>query len=108
MLCTPAAFRKLANNELGTQLNGDQSFRAKVGCSPDVCSTLWEMLSIKKRKPLSSKPKHLLWTLLFLKLYAPGTVLAETVCTSRDVFSNWVWIMLESISDLVGAVVSNS
>ena len=71
-------------------------FRALFGTSPTVCSTIWRLLSNKL--PKGSKPKHLLWACLFLKIYATEQV--NSVITGADpkTFRKWVWILLRCIA----------
>eukprot|EP00171_Calliarthron_tuberculosum_P003542 IDg3542t1 len=40
-------------------------FRALFGVSPTVCSLLWSLMC--DRHPPKGQPRHLLWSLMFLK-----------------------------------------
>jgi len=53
-------------------------FRAHYGTTPGICAFLWPRLEVFS---LSPKPEyfHLLWALLFLKLYDTEEVLAGMV-----------------------------
>ena len=71
-------------------------FRALFGASPTVCATIWTLISNKL--PKGSKPKHLLWACLFLKIYATEQV--NSVITGADpkTFRKWVWVVLRLIA----------
>jgi hypothetical protein len=75
VLCTPAAFRLLAEQEV-CNTKTLRSFRAKLGVCPNVCCDVWERL--QSRRPKNVMPKHLLWGLLFLKVYRTEDVLTAT------------------------------
>jgi hypothetical protein len=50
------------------------------------------------------RPKHLLWTLLFLKVY--GTeILSALAKTSRKMFRKWYWLVLPLIAEMDTYVV---
>ena len=110
MIITPDAFKRLAHTVAGVRGNGQEGmrrFKAKFGCSPDVCSDLWERLSALPRRPRRMLPKHLLWGLLFLKLYNTESVLAEMVGAERKTVRKWCWIVVYEIKRLTGKVVSD-
>ncbi len=61
--------------------------------------------------PKKSKPKHLLWTLYFLKVYtreAPGcsTVGGSKGAIDPKTLRKWVWLFIERIAELADEVVS--
>jgi len=47
---------------------GIRRFRSLFGCSPIHCSTIWKLIDINH--PVGAKFEHLLFALLFLKVYA--------------------------------------
>ncbi len=51
-----------------TVVDGHRRFRALFGASPSVCCLLWSLLC--DTRPLQSKRVHMLWALMFLKVYA--------------------------------------
>jgi hypothetical protein len=62
-------------------------------------------------RPKKSKPKHLLWTLYFLKVYpreAPGcsAVSGTKGATDPKTLQKWVWLLIERIAELADEVVS--
>ena len=81
----------------------DHRFRSLFGVSSRVCAVLWEYLrrhgSFQRKK--GSSPKHLLWALLFLKLYGNEETHASLVGgVDRKTYRKWVWIVLKDIRRL--------
>lgn len=106
MLCTPLAFQILSGSVAGGNREGLRSFKARFGCSPDVCSVLWEMMSIRRTKPRNMTPKHLLWALLFMKTYNSETMLSGLLDVERKTFRKWIWLVIRQIQRLKRKVVS--
>ena len=79
-------------------------FRASYGVSPEVCTQVWHLIYFSL--PVIQKIDHLLWALLFMKVYASETVLAGIVEVDEKTFRRHVWTVISSISDLKGTVVS--
>lgn len=104
VICSPEAFRLLAKSITNTR--SERGYKAKFGASPDVCCDLWERL--QPTRPKKSLPKHLLWAMLFLKLYATEPVLSDMVGTTRKTFRHWSWRLVQSIQKLKPRVVSQS
>jgi hypothetical protein len=60
---------------VGTAAMEDRRFRGLFGARIEIVLKVWSMLLEDGLRPKKSKPKHLLWTLYFLKVYpreAPG------------------------------------
>jgi hypothetical protein len=60
---------------IGTAAMEDRRFRSLFGARIKIVLRVWLMLWEDGLRPKKSKPKHLLWTLYFLKVYrreAPG------------------------------------
>jgi hypothetical protein len=74
---------------------------------------VWDMLVEGGLLPKNGEPKHLLWTLYFLKCYpkegpgcaaiggSRGAIDPKTMC-------KWVWLFIERICELADEVVSLS
>lgn len=107
MIYSPQAFELLAANVLDCRMD-DRLFRSNYGCSPDVCSILWETLTENNcfRHFPGAMPKHLLWTLLFLKTYDKEAVLASRLNTTRKTLRKWIWSILHAVVKLKRQVVS--
>lgn len=84
-----------------------QSFRSHFGISPRDCRNVWNLLGHFNLIPDGSNANHLLWTLLFAKLYSTEEVLAAMVgCRTVKTYMKWTWKILRRISALKGVVVS--
>ena len=57
------------------------------------------------RQKKGSKVKHLLWALLFLKVYATDTISAALAGCCECTFRKWVWPFVEAIGDVKNDVV---
>jgi hypothetical protein len=101
MRVSPDAFRFLSQGIVGGGFT-ETKFKAHVGVSPEVTFQTWELIT---RKPKHSKPKHLLWALLFAKLYSTEEVLAGMVGVTRKTFRKWSWKFLKKIAMLKSIVV---
>jgi len=67
-------------------------FRAGLGVSPYVCSWYWNQLEKEDLLPPGFKPKHFIWTLLFLKLYCSESVHATLCGCDEKTFRKWTWL----------------
>ena len=88
-------------------LDEQRRYRAFFGASPVVCSQVWERLSPNDTIDRLARPKHLLWALLFIKVYASEPVLCTLVdCPDEKTFRKWTRLFVESISYLESEIVS--
>lgn len=79
-------------------------FRSFFGCSCKVATDLWNRLEkgLKQR----SLPKHLLWTLVFLKHYSTEEVHTRIVgWPDPKAYREWVWYMLGKICELKDTII---
>ena len=84
-----------------------QRFRAMFGTSPEICSLLWDHLDPPNSMPNEVKAFHLLWGLMFLKLYASEVVhCAIAGGVDEKTFRKWSWLFVSAIADLSPNVVS--
>ena len=85
--------------------NQDRIFRSQFGISWFVCEDVWMMLN--GHWPNSKRePKHLLWALLFMKVYRNEATCCRLVGTSIKTYRKWVWELLDAVADLKDMVVS--
>jgi len=75
-------------------------FRANLGCSSHVCTYVWNRIVAKGILPQGFLPTHLLWTLVFLKLYCCETILASLCGCDEKTLRKWVWKGVELIGEL--------
>ena len=78
----------------------NRRFISHFGTTPTVASLCWQLIP---NHPRGSHPKHLLWALLFLKLYRSENVHASMVGCDEKTFRKWCrkYIILISRMDVV-------
>lgn len=81
-----------------------RAYREMFGCSPLVCVVLWRHCQAR-RLYKDASPRHVLWTLLFLKVYAKKTPLCAIAGTTPPTFRKWVRRFIPSIRALAPRVV---
>ena len=93
----------------GTQFVSEseyRKYREYFGCSIDTKVALWILLS-KFTDIGKAKVKHLLWTLLFMKVYTTESVLCGLVGhPSEKTFRKWTKLIIEQIASLEEFLVS--
>lgn len=80
-------------------------FMANFGTPPSIVALLWQMMASINGIDTYCKPKHLLWTLMFLKTYATFDVIACRVGADEKTVRKWVWYVVFTVADLVDDVV---
>jgi hypothetical protein len=68
-------------------------FTSQFGKPPHALTIVWHLID----KPEGIEPTHLLWTLLFLNIYASADVLHSMVGTSRNTYRKWTDIILVEV-----------
>jgi len=81
-------------------------FHATFGTTPAICAMLWEKLDPACTMPKGSLPVHLLWALMFMKLYCSEAVHSSMAGVDEKTFRKWTWILVDGISYLEAEVVS--
>ena len=82
-----------------------QKFVSTFGITPNMCSIVWTKLQ-DDEMPATVLPKHLLWTLHFLRCYNSEEVLTNLTKCCRQTLTKWIWPMIERLHDL--DIVSNN
>jgi hypothetical protein len=77
---------------------GDRIFRSFFGVTPDICSTVWNLLLDKH--PTGCEPKHLLMALRFLKGYCTEHENASLFHVDEKTYRKWQWIYVKLIANL--------
>jgi hypothetical protein len=81
-----------------------RKFRSFFGCSTVTAADLWNR--IESRLKNRSLPKHLLWSLVFLKTYATEEVHCRMVnWPDPKQYREWVWYILEKIVEIKGDII---
>jgi len=96
---------------VGTAAMEDRRFCGLFGACIEIVLKVWFMLGEGGLRPKKSKPKHLLWTPYFLKVYpreAPGCSAVGGLKGAIDpkTLRKWVWLFIERIAELADDVVS--
>lgn len=73
-------------------------FKSFFGAPPSVCSIIWD--KIKNQVPVGGEPKHLLWSLLFLKQYTDEHTRRSIVGADEKTIRKWTWIFVELLSEM--------
>lgn len=85
----------------------ERAFRALFGCSWVVAFKLWKLLLSHRLLPNGGSLTHLLWTLMFLKVYPTEDVMKKlTGGTDQKTIRKWVFLFVENISMLEPFLVS--
>ena len=82
-----------------------QRYQYHFGVDPEITAILWVSLERFRMEP-EPEPKHLLWTLLFLKQYSPEGVLCTMVNTNERTYRKWVWKILSKLDEMADTKVS--
>ena len=91
----------ILKNSSGRIDSKNRDFRALFGISPQVCVDTWHRCNFSA----DITPKHLMWTLMFLKTYATEPVLASLAGVSRKTYRKWVWRVIPQMSGATSKVV---
>jgi len=70
------------------------------GVSWFICEQTWNLIDEHGFYQLTQKAEHLLWTLLFLKIYSNEKTHCSITGTTPKTFRKWVWQVLEEIGVL--------
>jgi hypothetical protein len=93
------ATREIMNRagQIGTAAMEDRRFRSFFGARFEIFCMVWDMLGEGGLRPEKSEPKHLLWTLYFLKVYqreGPGCAAVGGMrgAVNPKTMRKWVWL----------------
>ena len=80
-------------------------FKAHFGVDPNLCVTIWNRIAnngafVYFTTMHPPNPKHLLWALLFMKLYSSVSVLASMCRVDDKTFRKWTWFYVDAIAAL--------
>ena len=71
-------------------------FKALFGITPPTCASAWAIIS--RSVPRGTKPVHLMWTALFLKVYAAEYINSALTGVDCKTFRKWMWSVLQVLS----------
>lgn len=85
----------------------DIQFREFFGCGANVFLVLWDLLDTNDLIPEDGTMEHLLWTLMFCKLYTTQKALCALAGgVDKETFMIWVVRFVEAMEILESEVVS--
>jgi len=82
----------------GSKNNTNRRFRSFFGISSSSCAIVWDLIHTKL--PEDCHPKHLLWGLLFLKVYATESIHASLVQADEKTLRKWQWCIVKELSKM--------
>ena len=96
------------NSKVKAASSEDRDFREFFGCGLSVASEVWDMLKKEDVLPQDGLTCHLLWALMFMKIYGKE----KNLCTlaggvDKKTFRKWAWLFVIAIANLESSVVSN-
>jgi hypothetical protein len=96
-------------DKVRTTQTEDRDFRELFGCGVLVALSLWGLLLTTDLLPEDGTLEHLLWTLMFMKVYAKQKTMCS-LCGGIDpqTLKKWTELFIEAISYLEPMVVSES
>ena len=110
---SPLDFRRelvriLTMNENLSENTLKELFRSHIGCSFEVCADAWNRMVARDSLPGDAKPKHLIWTLMYLKLYDTQRRSSVVLRSDADTIRKWRNIILRALFGIKDTVVSRS
>jgi hypothetical protein len=80
-----------------------QEFRTCCGMSPEACKVLWRSINLNDKEP-----KHVVWTLLFLKCYhrQAEAALAHVSETTEEHYQDCIWETIERINHVYPSIAA--
>jgi len=99
------------SRRVGAKVVEDRLFKEYFGVSVAVVLAVWKLLEEHDLVPKNGEIKHLLWTLVFLKVYPKQGPVCSIVGGTKGAvdpktFRKWVWKFIFNIELLDEVVVS--
>ena len=92
----------------GAVETADRRFREVFGCGVAVVLMIWQMLDPESTASAATSVSHMLWALMFLKVYAKeSTLSAMAGGVDEKTFRRWAWAFVRAIASLEPYTVSN-
>ena len=83
----------------------DCRFHAIFGCGLPIALVLSGMVLTEPVVVSGATVVHMLWALMFLKVYSNKTTMSTMAGVDEKTFRKWAWVLIEAISDLESSVV---
>ena len=86
----------------------EHEFRTFFGVSVEIFLTTWNLLEKKHYLPPDGTIEHMLWALMFMRVYASESVLCALAGgIDKNTFKKWTWPFIEAIEMLQLDIVSS-
>lgn len=92
------AARRIMIRENSRRGAGLPSYSSVFGVSPSLTALLW--LHIRDGLPPETCPKHLLWALLIVNVFANEAVNEAIVGDCRKPFRKWAWKLIKALANI--------
>jgi hypothetical protein len=94
-----------SNHRSGSDLSEDQRFREFFRCSAEVALIMWNLLIKHLLLPDEAQIVHLLWALIFMKIYAKekvtcGAAGGQMGAIDPKTLPNYIWPMIKALAGL--------
>ena len=81
-----------------------RDFATFFGVTPTVCFKMWQLMRIPQCTGIL--PVHLLWALMFFKIYGREAVLCSLAKTSTKTYRKWIWKVIPRMAGTYPLLVS--
>ncbi|KAF0702403.1 hypothetical protein AaE_015956 [Aphanomyces astaci] len=98
------AAKPILGRHSSTSTTNARRFVALFGTTLYVTSVLWAKL---EPHPRGGQPRHLLWALMFLKVYGTEHVHATIAAVDEKTYRKWSWTYIKALEDLTEVVFNN-
>ncbi|ETV67416.1 hypothetical protein H257_16391 [Aphanomyces astaci] len=98
------AAKPILGRHSSTSTTNARRFVALFGTTLYVTSVLWAKL---EPHPRGGQPRHLLWALMFLKVYGTEHVHATIAAVDEKTYRKWSWMYIKAFEDLTEVVFNN-
>lgn len=103
MNVTSKTFSKLGNIYTKSSLTRSETialrrFKSFFGVTPSVCLIIWKKLT--SNLPVDAEPKHLLWSLSFLKQYCDEHNTRSIFRCDEKTIRKWTWVFVSLLSNM--------
>ena len=96
----------------GSEFEKERTFKNFFGVGWHICAIAWALLDDYGKQKEKMEPRHLLWALVFYKVYGTENVHCKIVAEPHragpapKTFRKWVWMVTSELADLSSLVVS--
>lgn len=88
------------HNIEGSERVGIRIYLEFFGATPEVCSIMWDLLTVADVHPDLARPKHMLCALHFLRRYSTESINAAIFGMDEKTFRKWSRTYVELLSTL--------